>query len=1117
MSYHTDETGVRARVGSGYRPRFSGLERRPGTVRRSAEEIRRDGFLEAIRDALGDARFDESDRLTLARVLEVAPPDRGTGTRRGGALIALPGARVDVDLEVPLGEDETAVVVVQEGAVARWYFPELQAGPVDPRTPRRRGSCSGRPAVGTFRFSLDLSDTTLERARRGAWWDKVVSGARTLVLRWATRALQAGLGSLVKTLEERVRERQLLHIRSVETETWRPVDSLSEALPDDWGGSPPRILALVHGTFSSTHGCFGGLADESTRPLLAAALEHYDAVVGFDHRTLSVTPKDNAGWIWEVLCSADWQDWTPQVDIVCHSRGALVVRTLIEELAPRSDSDLRFGEVAMVAPTNGGTLLASPRHWHDLLDHLTTITAGVAWALSPVPEIKIAAEIAKDWMSGLVVLVKALATATLDGDVAGAGVPGLWAMAPEGDYLERLDSLEPHTAVPPSYRLATVDFEPESLSLLRVADAAVDRLFKGAANDLVVDNASATRLSQTVMHWVDDDKFHEDRSSIVHTSFFSHRRVAKALARWLLPADATLWPELPQPGRRRLADVIVPDMPGLDAPSAQRQRRATRNRRRSTSPLDSEQVIGLNVEDAAFDESAGAFSGDDTAGGAPATRPFSVRATPPERLPVGAEAPLRVQLGRDELTAGSGQTVGSGDGRPDRALEVEVICREGVRLACEGSGVQRVPFPTGDSIQVVDFWLVGARAGPGRAIVRVSQADEVRVQLPLDFEVTSGGTTQLGRVSHRAAQVTTRRGPAELEVIRLRQDGQIVLRYELRTDGDRVDRQVFHSRPIPEDWPGYITRLYERLTDAWDQAEHDAHLFERRLRALGAELCREVVPERLNQALHARWGQLQETGLHLVAEGPDLPWELVHLLDPDTCRVHEESRFLVDLGLTRGLWDISQDRKIEVGRERFVVAPDYPHRDYRLPQARHEAMAVADALGAVSVPGRTAVVLDRLAKGFDLLHFACHGEAAVGDGTSARLMMEGAVSGDSWRPGYLDAGLAREFISDRPGKAVVVLNACEVGRAGRILTGPGGWVQAFLEGGVQLLVVPNWPIDDASARTFVNALYEAFRSEEPPRLGAAVRGARDAARKEGDPSWIAYSVYGLPTAEVIVK
>ena len=85
----------------------------------------------------------------------------------------------------------------------------------------------------------------------------------------------------------------LVHLAGVDPAEWRHVGSLA-----DTGLSPDRnsrVLLLVHGTFDSTVGAFGALAaTEAGADFLTQALGDYDAVVGFDHRTLSVDPLENA-------------------------------------------------------------------------------------------------------------------------------------------------------------------------------------------------------------------------------------------------------------------------------------------------------------------------------------------------------------------------------------------------------------------------------------------------------------------------------------------------------------------------------------------------------------------------------------------------------------------------------------------------------------------------------------------------------------------------------------------------------------------------------------------------------------------------------------------------------
>src|SRR6185295_16367064 len=89
---------------------------------------------------------------------------------------------------------------------------------------------------------------------------------------------------------------------------------------------PPHVLLLVHGTFSSTRGSFAALANhESGRALLSAATNVYDAVLGYDHRTLSLGAADNARDLAARLGAMNLAPNT-RLDAVAYSRRGLVYR-----------------------------------------------------------------------------------------------------------------------------------------------------------------------------------------------------------------------------------------------------------------------------------------------------------------------------------------------------------------------------------------------------------------------------------------------------------------------------------------------------------------------------------------------------------------------------------------------------------------------------------------------------------------------------------------------------------------------------------------------------------------------------------------------------------------------
>jgi CHAT domain-containing protein len=95
---------------------------------------------------------------------------------------------------------------------------------------------------------------------------------------------------------------------------------------------------------------------------------------------------------------------------------------------------------------------------------------------------------------------------------------------------------------------------------------------------------------------------------------------------------------------------------------------------------------------------------------------------------------------------------------------------------------------------------------------------------------------------------------------------------------------------------------------------------------------------------------------------------------------------------------------------------------------------------------------------------------------------------------------------------MVVLNACQIGRANYKLTGIGGFAQAFLDRGAGAFVGTLWSVGDSPARTFTERLYSELLGGQT--LAQASIAAREAARQAGDATWLAYVVYGHPHLRV---
>src|SRR4029079_2608443 len=295
-------------------------------------------------------------------------------------------------------------------------------------------------------------------------------------------------GAAIKVLEEEVHE-GLVHITSTDPQSWAQVKSLSGIqLPE---GGAPRILLFVHGAFDSTVGAFGSLARGPGKGFLERAIADYDAVVGFDHRTLSMDPLANARDLLARL-SVSRADGAV-VDVICHSRGGLVTRSLVERLLPASRWRGSGNRIVFVGVPNGGTNLAEPDRWSRLVDVYTSLLL----ASSPVDDIFLTRAIAGSAIKGVGALGKYLAAYAADD----GGVPGLAAMEPDGDFIVDLNRHQPDQPEPGQpWFVISSDFRASAeQTKFKLIEGIADNLLDGA-NDLVVDKKSmaARRRSRRV-------------------------------------------------------------------------------------------------------------------------------------------------------------------------------------------------------------------------------------------------------------------------------------------------------------------------------------------------------------------------------------------------------------------------------------------------------------------------------------------------------------------------------------------------------------------------------------------------------------------------------------------
>ncbi len=381
---------------------------------------------------------------------------------------------------------------------------------VKPSVIERRSAARG--SASTLRFSIPIPQSTPEvQERRGA----VGKLIKVVVLKVVGKLASKSMPILAGLCEAGIWKLKGLH------EGWKTVSPqalLAAQLPDanlaaTVSADPAkRNLLLIHGTFSHASSTFSALAsargsDGKTFFESVQAL-YGNRIFAFDHFTVSRTLEENARTLLDQLPKG------PCVfDVITHSRGGLVLRTLVEMAKSLGPNAARFqlGRAVLVASPNDGTPLASPNRFEQFLNWLSNLID-----LFPDNPFTSAAGFVAEALAWLAQAVQ-------------VDIPGLAAMNNQGAVIHELQS---SSGPPPkAYSSLVSNFQPEKNMLTRMLDVGVDLVFQ-TANDLVVPTEGGWLVDQPASHVVPGEQigcYGQDGNlpnppdgGVTHISFFSH-------------------------------------------------------------------------------------------------------------------------------------------------------------------------------------------------------------------------------------------------------------------------------------------------------------------------------------------------------------------------------------------------------------------------------------------------------------------------------------------------------------------------------------------------------------------------------------------------------------------
>jgi hypothetical protein len=494
----------------------------------------------------------------------------------------------------------------------------------------------------------------------------------------------------------------------------------------------------------------------------------------------------------------------------------------------------------------------------------------------------------------------------------------------------------------------------------------------------------------------------------------------------------------------------------------------------------------------------------------------------PGQPQLGRPARVEVTVAREKIERLPSPTSQTSHASVDRAKEI--ILQVVPRANCRTIGDDRatIPVPQIDMPMRLVFEVEGLSDGAAEVWVEARQGPVTLALLRLQPVFVPA---QAGMVSATASALV---GSQIIEtahlVLRIYEESLGPSRFRLRFNLDCKKPNInidIKTREFELSRESFVADQYAKLEEAWisDGSEYDG--FMRRLKARGIDIYDRLVPDEVRKTLWSHRKQIK--AVQVISEEPFIPWEIAYLSDP-TSGETDGADFLASFGLVRWLHNIPwphAELKLRADRVRFVI-PDYPKPNWRLPGATKEAEMLRRLFpGAKSVSAQSAEIEDLLREGgnsFDVLHFACHGLAEGDKIWDAGLMMAGRMVGAKYVPDPLE--VAQVYAAAKLGgggtRPIVFLNACQIGRTGRSLSGVGGFASAFLDPksrqGASLFVGTLWSVGDGSALTFAETFYNRLKAGDT--LVSATRAAREQGKIMREPTWLAYTTYGHPYAKI---
>jgi CHAT domain len=465
----------------------------------------------------------------------------------------------------------------------------------------------------------------------------------------------------------------------------------------------------------------------------------------------------------------------------------------------------------------------------------------------------------------------------------------------------------------------------------------------------------------------------------------------------------------------------------------------------------------------------------------------------PERAPVGRRFSLLVRITLAAPDQGLSAGVKPFDVPPEGRDVFITVSAPG--LAPQDDLEQDLHVPPAADSEPVRFGFVASRVGLHTVTVRAFAGGTFLGELAVQISVEVGAALEEGP-TRMAGMGALASEPGEVTLqVSITDDG----RYSFQLIGEAL-YPVELSRRLAGDPTVAVNSIVTELRSfaARTSPYTTAAMIRNRLQNLGVQLWADAVPEAIRRQF---WAQADKIKSFTVASDLDtVPWELLYPADGDN-----DNGFLVEqFPVVRRVYGQGRVRKLPLASAAYVVPPGSPGN------AIDEVQAVRRWLGAQVTDQGVVDQLEQLAalltSAPSVLHFACHNQFDATTGSAINM------AGGPLHPNDLAMMVQKRGLA--AASPLVFFNACRT--AGEI---PGfvqmwGWAKQFMGAGAGAFIGSLWAVRSSSARVFADAFYQAFVADRMELGAASLHARRAIADDDGDPTWLAYTVYGNPAATI---